>query len=191
MTTSSTSSRTCPQPQSVAPISRTVPGEAATGREQFVIFVLGTETYGVPIAAVAEVIRLPEQVTRLPNGPRFVTGLINLRGKPVPLIDQRHRFDAPPPEKDLQQPRVLIVQVGELTLGFVVDEVSEILSVEPQDIVDTPSFASDRTVVFNRVIDLKPDGELILLIDPQELLSRAEQDVVADIAMRQKVAGPA
>ena len=161
---------------------------AVSARQQFVIFTLGDEQYGVPIAAVAEVIRLPELITRLPNGPRFIAGVINLRGRPVPLIDQRQRFEAPPAQVELQ-PRVLIVQVGQLQAGFVVDAVSEILSVDPQDIVETPPLSSERAAVFNRAIDLRRDGNLILLIDAEALLSQAEQDVVADIAARQNVAG--
>ena len=161
---------------------------AGTTREQFVIFALGTEQYGVPIAAVAEVIRLPDQVTRLPNGPRFVVGLINLRGRPVPLIDQRLRFDAPPGNAAVQ-PRVLILHVGGLEAGFLVDVVSEIVSVDQMETGETPPLSSESTAMFKRVIER--DGGLILLVDPEELLSQAEREVVADIAARQNTAGPA
>ncbi|SEQ09614.1 CheW protein [Devosia sp. YR412] len=159
-------------------------------QEQFVVFDLGEERYGLPIAAVQEVLRLPESVTRLPNGPSFVSGIINLRGRPVPIIDQRQRFDAPA-AADAVQPRVIVVTVGTLTAGFVVDAVSEILSVAADSLAVTPSLSSEGSAVFNRVANLGADGGLILLIDPQELLSRAEQDVIADIAARQDAAGTA
>ena len=160
---------------------------SAGRREQFVVFDLGGERYGLPIAAVDEVLRLPEQVTRVPNGPRFVSGIINLRGRPVPIIDQRERFGTPPADA-AARPRVIIVGVGGLQAGFVVDAVSEILSVASDDIAPAPSFSSDRSAVFDRVARAGEDGGLILLIDPRELLSRAERDVVADIAARQTAA---
>ncbi|MDB5535468.1 MAG: chemotaxis protein [Devosia sp.] len=163
--------------------------ENAGAQEQFVVFDLGDERYGLPIAAVNEVIRLPEQVTRLPNGPRFVTGIINLRGRPVPIIDQRQRFDAPPASGDMQ-PRVIIVTVGQLQAGFVVDAVSEILSVASADIIAAPPLSSERSAVFTRVANVGEGGTLVLLIDPQELLSRAEQDVIADIAAQPAAGAP-
>ena len=153
-------------------------------QEQFVVFDLAGERYGLPIAAVDEVLRLPDQITRVPNGPRFVTGIINLRGRPIPIIDQRERFDAPAAE-GLVQPRVIIVSFGALQAGFVVDAVSEILSVDSAAVAATPPLSSERAAVFSRIASTGPDAALVLLIDPQELLSRAEQDVIADIAARQ------
>lgn len=164
--------------------------EVTQTQEQFVVFDLGDERYGLPIAAVQEVLRLPETVTRLPNGPRFVSGLLNLRGRPVPVIDQRQRFDAPV-ATDAVQPRVIIVRVGTLQAGFVVDAVSEILSITSDNVTATPPLFNEHSAVFNRVAKVGVDGRLILLIDPQELLSRAEQEVVADIAVRQQAAGTA
>lgn len=168
----------------------TMVDEVTAGRqEQFVVFDLGGERYGLPIAAVDEVLRLPEQVTRVPNGPRFVSGIINLRGRPVPIIDQRERFGAPAADA-AARPRVVIVSFGGLQAGFVVDAVSEILSVASDEIALAPSFSSERSAVFDRVARTGADGRLILLVDPQELLSRAERDAVADIAARQTVAAP-
>ena len=157
---------------------------ASGTQEQFVVFELGGERYGLPIAAVDEVLRLPAQVTRVPNGPRFVAGIINLRGRPIPIIDQRQRFDAPSADGAVQ-PRVIIVSFGALQAGFVVDAVSEILSVDASAVTATPPLSSERAAVFSRVATTGADASLILLIDPQELLSRAEQDVIADIAARQ------
>ncbi|WP_084527794.1 chemotaxis protein CheW [Kaistia soli] len=159
-------------------------------QEQFVVFDLGDERYGLPIAAVQEVVRLPDRVTRLPNGPRFVAGIINLRGRPVPIIDQRQRFDAPS-AKDATQPRVIILAVGGLQAGFVVDAVSEVLSIAADSLAVAPPLSSERSAVFSRVANVGADGQLILLIDPGELLSRAEQDVIAEIAARQDPASTA
>jgi purine-binding chemotaxis protein CheW len=159
--------------------------EGTAGRqEQFVVFDLGGERYGLPIAAVDEVLRLPERVTRVPNGPRFVRGIINLRGRPVPIIDQRERFGAPAADT-AARPRVIVVSFGGLQAGFVVDTVSEILTVPSDEIAVAPSFSSDRSEVFDRVARTGEEGGLILLVDPQELLSRAERDALVEIAARQ------
>ena len=159
-------------------------------REQFVIFALGNERYGLPIAAVQEVLRLPDYVTRLPNGPRFVSGIINLRGRPVPLIDQRQRFDISLTTPAVR-PRVIVVTVGGLQAGFVVDAVSEILSVSADRLAVTPPLSTAGSAAFSRVVNPEEDGQMILLIDPQQMLSQAEQDVIADIALRQNPAGAA
>jgi purine-binding chemotaxis protein CheW len=167
-------------------------GQDALGKqEQIVVFDLGEERYGLPIAAVEEVLRLPDTITRVPNAPRFVTGIINLRGRPVPIIDQRQRFDAPPAGEAVQ-PRVIIISVGRLQAGFVVDAVSEIRSIASADLIAAPSLSSELSPVFQRVANIQEDdGRLILLIDPEQLLSRAEQDVMASIIARPLPAGPA
>jgi purine-binding chemotaxis protein CheW len=165
--------------------------EAAGAQEQFVVFDLGEERYGLPIAAVEEVLRLPDTITRVPNAPRFVTGIINLRGRPVPIIDQRQRFDAPPATEGVQ-PRVIIISVGRLQAGFVVDAVSEIRAIASADLAAAPSLSSELSPVFQRVANImEDDGKLILLIDPEQLLSRAEQDVMAAIVARPLAALPA
>lgn len=156
---------------------------AGTSQEQFVVFDLAGERYGLPIAAVDEVLRLPERITRVPNGPRFVSGIINLRGRPIPIIDQHQRFDTPNAGGAVQ-PRVIVVSFGSLQAGFVVDAVSEILSVDDNAVTATPPLSAEGASVFSRVASTGDDA-LILLIDPQELLSRAEQDVIAEIAARQ------
>lgn len=165
-----------------------VDDQAPQAVEQFVVFELGPERYGLPIAAVQEVLRLPETMTRLPNGPQFISGIINLRGRPVPVIDQRERFDAPASGGNIQ-PRVIVVTVGELQAGLAVDAVSQIVSVPSSEIVSTPSPSGEGSTVFNRVANLGDDGGLILLIDPAALLSRAEHDVLAEIAARQTPVG--
>lgn len=148
--------------------------------EQFLIFALGSEEYGLPIRSVDEVVRVPDTVTRVPKAPGFVKGVINLRGKAVPLIDQRLRFevaDANP----LARERAIIVTIDGMSVGFVVDRVSETVDIPPEDLLPAPDI-SERTSVFDRVARLHTDGRMVLLVDPKELLTRAEQDVVAAFA---------
>jgi purine-binding chemotaxis protein CheW len=146
--------------------------------EQVLIFRLGEEHYGLPIGSVDEVVRVPNDVTRIPGAPAFVTGVINLRGKPVPLIDQRSRFQTPQSTQTAKA-RAIIVTLGTLKAGFVVDAVTELLAVPSADLSAAPEFSSEQTGVFDRIAHIEADGRMILLIDPQELLTRAERDVVA------------
>ena len=81
--------------------------------EQFVLFRLGDETYGLPIAAVVEVVRLPNAVTRVPRAPAFLAGVMNHRGAVVPLIDQSRRFTLPR-GTDERQRRVIITRLDDL-----------------------------------------------------------------------------
>jgi len=152
--------------------------------EQFLIFQLGEENYGLPVGSVDEVIRVPADITRMPGVPAFVMGVINLRGKAIPLIDQRSRFDTPTSTQSTKA-RAIVITLGTLQAGFVVDGVSELKAVPLAALSAAPEFSSEQTEVFDRVAHIEADGRMILLVDPQELLTRAERDVVAAVAHRE------
>lgn len=154
--------------------------------EQFLIFQLGGESYGLPIASVDEVVRVPSEVTRVPGAPAYVMGVFNLRGKAIPLIDQRTRFDAPGTIA-LTKGRAIIVTLGALQAGFVVDGVSDVKAVSSSTLSDAPDFSTEQTDVFDRVAPIDADGRMVLLIDPRALLSRAEQDIVAAVTRDKSV----
>ncbi|MEK1888427.1 MAG: chemotaxis protein CheW, partial [Phyllobacterium sp.] len=156
-------------------------GTSGEALEQFLIFQLGDETYGLPVRSVDEVVRVPSDITRVPGAPSFVVGVINLRGKAVPLIDQRARFDTPSTQQSAKT-RAIVLTLGQLQAGFVIDGVSEVKAIASSALSEAPKFSSEQTDVFDRVAHIEADGRMILLIDPQELLSRAERDVVASIA---------
>ncbi|RAK57551.1 chemotaxis protein CheW [Phenylobacterium deserti] len=150
--------------------------------ERFLIFTLGQEHYGLPIGAVEEVARLPEPLTRVPNAPAFVAGVMNLRGEAAPVIDQRRRFgvegDAPAGRR-----RAVVTRIGGAVTAFAVDGVTEILAIPAERIAATPDLTADAGQVFDRVAQLE-DGRVILLVDPRGLLDRAESDLVAELAQR-------
>lgn len=146
----------------------------------FLIFQLGHEFYGLPIAAVDEVVAVPSRKTRLPNAPSFVSGVFNLRGRAVPLISQRQRFDTPvSPVGD--RPRVIVATVGALQAGFVVDAVSEVMAITSSAIAPTPEMSSESRRVFSGVAQLD-DGRTVLLVNAQALLDRAERDMLAALS---------
>ncbi|HEX3918336.1 MAG TPA: chemotaxis protein CheW [Caulobacteraceae bacterium] len=152
-----------------------------TRAEQFIIFTLGDEEYGLPIAAVDEIVRLPDRLTRAPRAPAFIEGVINLRGRVLPVIDQRRRFHAPG-ESAAARRRLIVTTLDERPVAFVVDKVTEVLSAPSERIAPAPSLTADGAQLFDRVVTLEMDGRMILLIDPKELLNRAERDLLAELA---------
>lgn len=146
-------------------------------RERFVVVHLGDERYGLPVASVDEVVRRPDSLTRLPKAPAYVEGVMNLRGRVVPVIDQRQRFSVHGAIGGAG--RIVVVTLGGLQAGFAVDGVASILEVEADELLPAPDFADPAGQVFDRAVER--DGEVILLIDPKALLDRAESDLLRDL----------
>jgi purine-binding chemotaxis protein CheW len=153
---------------------------------RFVIFHLAEEAYALPIGAVDEVARAPEQITRVPKTPEFLAGVINLRGDVLPVVDQRRRFDLPPFEgKDVR--RLIVVRTERHRAGLIVDNVSEVLRVPADAIEAAPDLSHDERKDSARLIAgvinepataERPAGRIILLLDPSELLTRAERGIL-------------
>ena len=141
---------------------------------QFLVFRLGDEEFGLPIAAVEEVARVPDKVTRVPKTPQFLEGVINLRGAVLPIVDQRRRFDLPKFEgKD--GGRLVVVRAERHRAGLIVDSVSEVLRSPVGAIEPAPNLTGETVRLVNGVINLESTGRMILLLDPAELLSRTER----------------
>jgi purine-binding chemotaxis protein CheW len=146
--------------------------------EQFVIFRLGDQEYGLPIAAVDEIARPPDRVTRLPKAPAFIDGVMNLRGVVVPIVDLRRRFELPANQSGNAR-RILVLALGGGKTGFMVDSVSEVMKVPAGAIGPAPDLSPDQMRVIDRVANLDAQGRMILLVDPGQLLDRVEADVLA------------
>lgn len=153
------------------------PQEAAVDSLQFVVFRLGADEFGLPIAAVEEVIRLPDKITRVPKTPKFLEGVVNLRGDVLPVIDQRRRFGMPA-TADLGGRRLVVVRTDRLRAGIIVDSVSDVLRVRSGEIGDAPALAGEATALIQGVANLEAAGRIILLLDPTEVLTRAEQGLL-------------
>lgn len=144
--------------------------------ENILLFTLGDDAFGLPISAVREVTRRPEQLTRLPRSPAFVDGIMNLRGQVLPVIDQRRRFGSD--ADDGARRPVVVVTIGDTQAGFVVDSVSRVAAVPASALQPAPDLGDEGTPVIDRVATLEVDGRLVLLVNPQELLDRAERDLL-------------
>jgi purine-binding chemotaxis protein CheW len=146
--------------------------------EQFVIFNLGAQEYGLPIEAVQEIARPPDHVTKLPKAPAFIDGVMNLRGSVVPIVDLRRRFDVAAKEHASAQ-RILVLALGGGQTGFMVDGVSEVLKVPSSAIRPAPDLSPEQVRLIKRVANLEWQERMILLVDPAQLLDQVETDVLA------------
>ncbi len=153
-------------------------GEQA--HEQFLLFRIGADSFGLPIGAVEEVALLPDKLTRLPRAPAFVQGVMNVRGRVIPVIDQAERFGAGAASGSKR--RVVIVRIGDLSAGFVVDAVSDVLRVPASALRPAPDLGNAETRVFDRVANLAEEDRIVLIVSPHELLERAEKDLLRGMA---------
>jgi purine-binding chemotaxis protein CheW len=139
---------------------------------QLVTFNLGSEEYAVAILKVQEINRMKE-ITRVPNSPSYVEGVINLRGKVIPVVNIRKKFGLDEREND-EHTRIMIMDVQGITMGLVVDSVSEVLRIPSSTVEPTPPMASNIKAEFIKGI-AKLDERLIILLDMDRLLGKTEE----------------
>ena len=152
-----------------------------TGSMQLVSFKLSDETYGIAITKIREIILIGE-ITRVPETPHYIKGLINLRSSVIPVIDLRARFALP--ENDLtQDSRIMVLHVGRRTIGIVVDSVNEVLRVSQEQISPAPpNVASLGNQYMTGLVRL--DDHLLILLDVDRLFGEEATE-----AMDKTIAG--
>lgn len=148
------------------------------GEEQLVVFKLMDQHYGVNISSVCEIIRM-ERVTRIPRTPDFVEGVIKLRGKSIPVIDLRKRFGLDGAE-DVSSCKIMVVEIDGMTVGLVVDEVTEVKRIPVESIEPPPPAASGIDAAFLQGIVLLEE-DMIILLDLNKVLYRQEMKELASI----------
>lgn len=139
---------------------------------KYLTFFLAGEEYGVEILRVQEIIGMMP-ITRVPNTPPHIKGVINLRGKVIPIMDLREKFGMPPAEETEQV--MIVVQVAGRQVGVVVDKVSEVATIAAGDIDATPDFGAGVHTEFLLGLG-KSQGKLKLLLDIERVLT--SQDVI-------------
>jgi purine-binding chemotaxis protein CheW len=149
---------------------------------QLVVFNVGKELYGVGIDKVQEIVRVPD-VTEVPDAPVFLEGVINLRGKVVPVIDLRKRLRLQGIEKT-KLTRVLITENGRSQVGLLVDSVSEVLKAQPDSVEEPPEMISAIGVEYITGV-VKAEERLIILLDIKKILSVDEMKNLGRTVERQ------
>lgn len=134
---------------------------------QMVIFSLETGEYGIDISCVQEIIRIPEQITKMPNVPSYIEGMFNLRGKVIYVIDLKKRFNFERSERGVDS-RLLILKLDGLMVGIIVDDVSDVLRISEDSVENLCTELNDISNNSIRGI-CKIDERLILVLEATRL----------------------
>jgi purine-binding chemotaxis protein CheW len=141
--------------------------------QQVVVFELASETYALDISHVIEIIRI-QPVTPVPGAADYIEGLINLRGRVVPVVDLRKRFYLPARATG-DRSRIIVVQVADDIVGAVVDAVSEVIMVNPDLIEPAAKIVSGVDAEYIRTI-AKIEGHLVAVLNPDKILEYAQAE---------------
>lgn len=153
-----------------------ITGEEDTQHGKYLTFELGKETFGIEIRFVTEIIGI-QPITFVPEVPDYVKGIINLRGKVIPVIDMRLKFKKEPIEYN-DRTCIIVIDIEDISIGLIVDSVAEVSNVGDENIVPPPSY---KTGFQNRYIKgIGKVGEaVILLLDCQKLISQDDLESIS------------
>jgi len=140
---------------------------------QWVTFKLDSETYGINVMQVQEVLRYSE-IAPVPGAPSYVLGIINLRGNVVTVIDTRQRFGLEPADIS-DNTRIVIIEAEKQVIGILVDSVAEVVYLKNSEIDEAPNVGNDDSARFIQGVSNR-EGELLILVDLNQLLSDDEWD---------------
>ena len=146
---------------------------------QVVIFKIGKEEYGIDIMKVVEIV-LHQEIRQVPDTPHYIEGIINLRGEIHPIYNLRTRFKMTDKVAD-EQTKIIVIRTVERNIGFIVDNVSEILSISDEDIQDAPSIVN--TTGGDKYIQgvAKQGNRMIVLLDVDRLVSDKDNQVMEEM----------
>lgn len=150
--------------------------EEDTQKDRYLTFSLGKESYGVEVRYVTEIIGI-QSITEIPELPEYVKGIINLRGKIIPVMDVRLRFKKEPKDYN-DRTCIVVIDIRGVSIGLIVDSVSEVITIPEQDVVEPPQMNKGFN---NRYIQKigKVGKEVRLLLDCEKLLSKDELDDIS------------
>ncbi len=146
---------------------------------QMVVFSIGRELYGVGIDAVHEIVKVPD-ITEVPDAPAFLEGVINLRGKIIPVVDLRKRMKLESRERT-KSSRVLITENESRLVGLLVDAVSEVIKIQPESVEAPPEMISSIGVQYITGV-AKLEERLIILLNLKKVLSVEEMKTLGAAA---------
>ena len=155
--------------------------EGGDDDEQVVVFRLDKEEFGAPIASVQEIVRVPDELIRVPRVPSFVEGVINLRGTVLPVVDLRMRLGLNPVERTDRQ-RIMVFLISGVRTGFIVDQVAEVLMIPRAAIEPAPQLSADQGRLLSRMANLEKQKRMVQLVDPPHLMGQKELVALASVA---------
>lgn len=158
-------------------VNELVEQEEDTQKGKFLTFVIGNETYGIEIRYVTEIIGI-QPITEVPELPDYIRGIINLRGKIIPVMDVRLRFKKPFREYD-DRTCVIVVDIEDISIGLIVDSVSEVLSIPDGDIVPPPEAKKARNKYIKGIG--KVGNDVKLLLDCNKILNEDDIEDLSNI----------
>jgi len=158
-------------------IENTVEMEEDTQKGRFLTFSLGKESYGIEIKYVTEIIGI-QPITEIPELPEYIKGIINLRGKIIPVMDVRLRFKKEPKEYN-DRTCVIVIDIKDISIGLIVDSVSEVLTIPEQDIVEPPQMNKGFNNRYIKRIG-KVGNDVKLLLDCEKLLTEDELENLSE-----------
>ncbi|OHD06868.1 MAG: hypothetical protein A2Y41_08145 [Spirochaetes bacterium GWB1_36_13] len=145
---------------------------------QFVIFKVGRENYGINVMEVNEIITLDNlKITEIPKAPDYVLGVVNLRGNVIPLIDLRKKLGITVNKSENEV--AIIVEVKDKIMGIIVDGVNSVTAIPIADIKETPNFGSRLKTDFIKGLG-KYNDELVIIVDIDKVLTAAEFELLAE-----------
>ena len=145
---------------------------------QLVSFMIGSEEFGVDILKVQEINKLV-QITKVPNAPYFVEGVINLRGRIIPIIDLRSRLGLAKKDYD-KNTRIIVIELLDKTIGFIVDAVNEVLRISSSIIEPPPKISKGVNTEYITAVAMLED-RLLILLDLESLLNEEEKELVQNV----------
>jgi len=148
--------------------------EEDTQKDKYLTFSLGEEVYGIDIRVVIEIIGI-QKITNVPEVPDYVRGIINLRGKIIPVVDMRLRFRREYREYT-DRTCVVVVEINDVMIGLIVDGVSEVLDIQEKDVVPPPELKAAQNKYICGIGKLA--GSVVLLLDWEKLFSEDEKEMM-------------
>lgn len=156
-------------------------GEFATQQDKYVTFKSGNEFFGLKIQYVNEII-VYQEITQVPESEDYIKGLINLRGKIIPVIDVRLRFRQEPMEYT-DRTCIIVITVKDIVVGLIVEKIAEVVEITEDNILDSPSLGNEDKTQNKYVYAIGKVGDAVkLLLDPEKLIKDDDWTILEQMA---------
>jgi purine-binding chemotaxis protein CheW len=149
-----------------------------SSKNKFLTYFLNDEQYGIEISQVREIIAMMK-ITPVPRTPRYISGVINLRGSIIPVVDTRKRFEMEEIEYT-EQTAIIIIEIKKMSIGFIVDMVEEVLAIEDENISEPPKFGTNVNMEFIKNMARHNDA-VVMIMDMEKLFESEELNMLESI----------